>query len=190
MMRLPMHEALKPIAWLEGIWKTEPAGRGIYPTITPFNYCEELNFSSIGQPMFNYTAQSWHADGGKPLHRETGLLKIIPGTTKVSFLLAHNFGVTTIEEGEIGDKIINFKTTNVSRPTEGTKMPCVLEVCLFNNFVPSSPFYFIITFQQLRREFRLIGDRLQHILSMATSTTPEITEHLRATYVKQCDKNE
>lgn len=128
MNRLPMHEAIRPLVWLKGTWKTDGLGAGKFPMIKPFNYCEEITFTSIGQPMLNYSARSWNPNTEKPMHFEVGFLKIIPSTNKVYLLLSHNFGVTTIEEGIIEDKSIKLKTTSISRPMEGAKPPAVLEV--------------------------------------------------------------
>lgn len=129
MNRLPLHDALKSLAWLEGTWKTVNHGNGKYPNIEAFNYCEKISFTSIGQPMFNYIAQSWHPESRRPMHRETGFLKIIPGTNKISLILAHNFGLTTIESGEIIEKTITLNSTGVLR-VEGTKPPAVTQVHL------------------------------------------------------------
>lgn len=165
MRLLPMNEVLKPLAWLKGTWRTKSPGAGKYPTIQPFRYCEEMSFSSIGQPMLNYSALSWKPDEKTPMHYEVGFLKIIPDTNKVYMLLSHNFGVTTIEEGVVEDKIIELKTTHIGRPTEGTRRPIVLE---------------------LRRQFALVGDCLEHTLYMATENT-KLQEHLRAVYIKKCE---
>lgn len=128
-----MHNALKPLAWLQGIWRTESAGSGKFPTINSFNYCEEITFSSIGQPMLNYTAQSWHPEKKNPMHREVGFLKIVPNTNKVSFFVTHNFGLTTIEEGEVINEGIQLLSTNISRKIEGSKPPAVLQVLIYQN---------------------------------------------------------
>ncbi|EZA61567.1 hypothetical protein DMN91_003486 [Ooceraea biroi] len=162
MKRLPLHKTLESLAWLEGTWRMENDGHGKYPTMEDFKYREEINFTSIGQPMFNYTAQSWHPEAKRPMHRETGFLKVIPGTNKVSLILAHNFGLTTIEQGEVIDKTINLNSVSMQR-IEGVKPPAVT---------------------QMRREFKLNGNCLEHAFYMATSNTPELTEHLRAKYVK------
>ncbi|XP_024937435.1 THAP domain-containing protein 4 isoform X2 [Cephus cinctus] len=119
---------------------------------------------SIGQPMFNYVAQSWHPEKKTPMHRETGFLKVIPGTNKVSLLLAHNFGLTTIEEGEIGDNEIVLKSSSITRLTMGCKDPAVVKIS---------------------RKFKLIGEKLHHTVYMATTTTTKETEHLQAVYTKQ-----
>lgn len=164
MKRLPLHKTLESLAWLEGTWRIESYGHGKFPTMDDFRYCEELNFTSIGQPMFNYTAQSWHPEEKKPLHRETGFLKLMPGTNKVSLILAHNFGLSTIEQGEVIDKTICLDSVSIQR-MEGMKPPAVT---------------------QMHREFKLNGNCLEHVFYMATSNTPDLTEHLRAKYVKVC----
>ncbi|XP_043488554.1 peroxynitrite isomerase THAP4-like [Polistes fuscatus] len=171
MNRLPMHEALKQIAFLEGKWITDNGnlGLGKFPTIKPFTYCEEINFTSIGQPMFNCLAQSWHPALKKPMHRETGFMRIIPGTNKLSFLLAHSFGLTTIEEGTVVDNVINLKSTGIMRQTEGIKQPAVIETY---------------------REFKINGNSLEHVFCMATTTVPELTEHLRVKYTKIAEDSE
>ena len=123
-----MHHALEPVAWLEGVWRTDNAAVGKFPTINSFSYFEEINFSSIGQPMLNYTAQSWHPERKTPMHREVGFLKIVPNTNQVTFTLAHNFGLATIEEGEAKKNEIQLRSTSVSRKLEGSKAPAVLQV--------------------------------------------------------------
>ncbi|XP_076750151.1 peroxynitrite isomerase THAP4 isoform X1 [Xylocopa sonorina] len=169
MKQLAIHEVVKPLAWLRGTWRTKSPGAGKFPTIKPFAYCEEVIFSSIGQPMLNYSARSWNADTKKPMHYEVGFLKVVPNTKKVHLLLSHNFGVTTIEEGVFEDKLVKLKTTHVARPTESQTQSRVIE---------------------LQRNFELVGDCLQHTLYMATETTPELQEHLRATYVKYSEETD
>ncbi|XP_076297551.1 peroxynitrite isomerase THAP4 isoform X2 [Lasioglossum baleicum] len=165
-LKLPMHEAVKPIAWLTGKWKTQKPGSGKFPTIESFKYCEEMSFRSIGQPMLNYIARSWYADSKKPIHYEMGFLRIIPDTNKVALIVAHNRGITTIEEGIVENKVIKLQTTSVQVPTEGARMPNVTK---------------------LHREFRLVEDCLQHRLCLATVTTPDLHDHLLAMYVKECE---
>ena len=48
----PLHEAIKPLSWLLGKWTGQ--GKGIYPTIEDFDYLEELEFSTVGQPMLQF----------------------------------------------------------------------------------------------------------------------------------------
>ena len=169
MKRLPLHDAIKPLAWLKGTWKTDAPGTGIFPTIETFKYCEEISFTSIGQPQLNYRATSWHPETKVPMHYEVGFLKIMPNTNRLILLLAHNIGVTTVEEGVFEDKCITLKTTGIQRATVESKSPPVIE---------------------LQREFKLVGDCLQHVLCMATTKTPQVQEHLRAKYTKVCEDDE
>jgi len=141
----------------------ETPAEGRFPTIKPFAYLDEIKFTSIGQPMLNYEAQSWHAERKNPMHREVGFLKIIPETNKVALVLSHNFGLATVEEGTVLDREIQLRSTSIARMMEGSKEPTVTE---------------------LKREFRLVGDCLEHVVYMATSATT-LSEHLRARYVKQ-----
>ncbi|XP_033227447.1 THAP domain-containing protein 4-like isoform X2 [Belonocnema kinseyi] len=163
----PRHEALKPLGWLEGTWKTEAPGKGKFPTIKPFEYSEEISFTSVGQPILNYKSQTWNPESKAPMHFEVGFLKIVPNTNKLNFLLAHNFGVTTIEEGQVCDKEIILNSTSIERPTAGSKPPKVLKT---------------------KREIRLLSDDcLENVFYMATETNTELTEHLRTVYHRQKD---
>ncbi|XP_018393667.1 PREDICTED: uncharacterized protein LOC108772596 [Cyphomyrmex costatus] len=159
---LQLHELLHVLAWLEGTWITDEPAVGIYPTIKPFNYYDEINITSTGQPMFNYIAQSWHSDSGTPMHRETGFFQILPGTNKVILSLIDNIGLFTVEQGDLmGDNsTIDLHSTNIL--TTDASMP-------------SFP-----TLTETRRVYKRNGDNLEFVFYMATSKTPELTEHLRA----------
>lgn len=101
-----IHPSLAPLEWIMGKWRSVQA-KGFYPTIQPFTYNEEIEFISVGQPMLNYVSNSWNSSNSKPMHLERGFLRIVPNSNKVSFMVAHNFGLTSLEEGSI--KIKNAK---------------------------------------------------------------------------------
>lgn len=86
-----LHAALRPLVWLVGKW-TGKSGVGEYPTISSFKYIEELEFTSHGQPLLNYTSRTWHAEKKNLMHCESGFLRIKPGTNEVAFMISHNFG--------------------------------------------------------------------------------------------------
>lgn len=150
------------LAWLEGTWITEEPGVGVFPTIKPFRYYEEINITSIGQPLFNYIAQSWHPETGTPMHRETGFLHILPETKKVSLHLVNNLGLATVEQGDLANNIVDLKSTNILI-TDAARSPALTET---------------------HRIFKLNDDHLEQVFFMATSNTPELTEHLRTKYKK------
>ncbi|KAL0133117.1 hypothetical protein PUN28_000708 [Cardiocondyla obscurior] len=163
---LPLHELLHVLAWLEGTWITDEPANGTYPTTKPFTYYDEINITSTGQPLFNYIAQSWHPETGMPMHRETGFLQILPGSKKVMLSLIDNIGLFTVEQGDLmnDNNTIDLKSTNIMT-TEAS--------------VPS-----FATLTETRRVYKRDGDNLELVFYMATSKTPELTEHLRAKYKK------
>lgn len=164
---LPLHELLHVLAWLEGTWVTDELAEGTYPTIKPFNYYDQINITSIGQPLLNYVAQSWHPETGIPLHRETGFLQILPGTNKIVLSLIDNIGLFTVEQGDLandGSGIVDLRSTNILT-TDAS--------------VPHFP-----TLTETRRVYQRNGDNLELVFYMATSKTPELVEHLRAKYKK------
>ncbi|XP_054263808.1 peroxynitrite isomerase THAP4-like isoform X3 [Macrosteles quadrilineatus] len=111
---LPIHEALKPLSWLVGSW-IGSNGVGQFPTIKPFNYCEEISFLSFGQPLLNFTSQTWHAEKKNPMHFEAGFLRIKPDSNQVSFVVSHNFGVSEVEEGTVDENRLVLETISISR---------------------------------------------------------------------------
>lgn len=159
-----MHDAVKPIGFLIGKWKSFSANGKFPPRVDPFTYKEELEFTSMGQPMLNYKSTTWHPESGKPMHLEVGFLKVKPGTKDVAFIVAHNFGITSVEEGVVfDDNSIKVKGTKISR-AEMNKEPSVTEI---------------------QRTIELKQDgRLQIIVSMSTSLNDNCEEHLVVVYEK------
>ncbi|XP_075989184.1 peroxynitrite isomerase THAP4-like [Anticarsia gemmatalis] len=156
-------EALMPISWLAGRWSTTE-GRGTYPNIPDFEYHEELEFTCIGQPMFNFTSKSTHPEKHTPMHQERGFLRIKPGTNELAFMVSHNFGLTSLEEGtfDIEKKEIVLETVNLSRMSFA-KPPAV---------------------KKLKRVMKLTApNTLEIVLFMETDNTP-LTQHLKAVYNK------
>uniref|UniRef100_A0A2H1V841 SFRICE_028844 n=2 Tax=Spodoptera frugiperda TaxID=7108 RepID=A0A2H1V841_SPOFR len=161
MSNLP--EALKPISWLAGTWSTEE-GEGSYPNIPSFQYEEELEFVCIGQPMFNYLSTSKHLEKKTPMHQERGFLRIKPGTNELAFIVSHNMGLTSLEEGKY---------------LEETKQITMETVGLTRMSFSKPPFV-----KKMKRTFTLLSpDTLEVILYMETDTTP-MTQHLKAVYKK------
>jgi len=159
-LKPPVHDMIKPLSWLLGKWRSE-TGKGYYPTIKSFEYGEEAEFFQVGQPNVQFSLLSWSAVTKKPLHRETGFIRIQPGTNKIALICAHNFGVSEIQEGEVKDTTLTVETTGINRMSFA-KDPAVIKVS---------------------RTFQLKGEELEQVLSMETTNTP-MTEHLRITYKK------
>lgn len=155
------HEAVAPISWLIGKWESISA-EGNYPTIKPFKYSETIEFKSVGQPMLNYESNAYNIETKKPMHLERGFLYIKPSTNELSFQVAHNFGLTTVEGGIVIGNKINLKANQIGRMSFA-KDPSVVA---------------------LEREILLQENgTLQILVSMATTNT-SLTNHLKVVYKK------
>lgn len=157
----PTHESLEPLLWLMGKWHANSA-QGSFPTMPPFTYEEEVEFYSTGQPMLNYASFSWNPEKNSPLHSEAGYLRIKLGSPELSFMVAHNFGLTSIEEGQVSGKSITLSSQHISRMS-WSKAPAVSK---------------IVRTWTLRED-----NKLEQVLSMETENTP-LSEHLRVLYTK------
>ncbi|XP_071950495.1 peroxynitrite isomerase THAP4-like isoform X2 [Antedon mediterranea] len=157
---VPIHDAVKCIEWLLGHWKSETS-KGQFPTIETFTYQEEAVFSHVGQPMLNFSFNATHPETSKPLHRETGFLRINPGTNQAAYLAAQNFGLVELEEGTVEGTEINLESTTIGRMSFAND-PCVTKI---------------------KRKFKLTApDTLEQTVYMATTKTPELKEHLWVQY--------
>src|ERR1700753_4261002 len=109
-----LHRDLQELAPLLGAW--EGRGSGEYPTIEPFEYLEEVAFSHVGKPFLAYGQKTRAAADGKPLHAETGYLRV-PQPGRVELVLAHPSGIAEIEVGTYsvtGDRIeVELSTSEI-----------------------------------------------------------------------------
>src|ERR1700759_4029221 len=109
-----LHPDLEELAPLLGTWAGKGAGKS--PTIQPFEYLEEVVFSHVGKPFLAYAQKTKAVADGKPLHAETGYLRV-PEPGRVELVLAHPSGVTEIEVGSFsvtgGVIEIELATTSV-----------------------------------------------------------------------------
>lgn len=151
-----LHPDLGALAPLLGTWAGRGAGE--YPTIQPFEYLEEVVFSHVGKPFLAYAQKTKAVADGKPLHAETGYLRV-PEPGRVELVVAHPSGVTEIEVGSyqvVGDVIdIELATTSIGLT------PTAKEV------------------SALGRSFRIDGDQLSYSVQMGAVGQP-LQHHLAA----------
>ncbi|XP_064615527.1 peroxynitrite isomerase THAP4-like [Liolophura sinensis] len=149
---------LQPLAWLLGKWRSDE-GQAVYPTMKLFPYQEELEFFQTGQPNIQFNFNSCNPENKKPMHKETGFIRIDPTSNKVAFMFAMNIGLCSLEEGTVDGQCIVLQSKNVNRMSFG-KEPETRKIC---------------------RRFELKDGVLKQTVQMETSTTA-LQEHLSVTY--------
>jgi hypothetical protein len=157
-----LHPGVAALAPLLGVWAGQGAGK--YPTIAPFGYLEEVTFGHVGKPFLSYTQKTKAGDDGRPMHAETGFLRV-PSPGRVELVLAHPTGITEIDEGTLtvaGDTIVmDLAATTIGRTASAKEVTA------------------------LGRSIRVDGDELVYTVRMGAVGQP-LQDHLTATlYRKQ-----
>lgn len=152
-----LHPDLAVLAPLLGTWSG--AGAGEYPTIEPFGYLEEVTFGHTGKPFLTYTQRTRADDDGRPLHAETGYVRV-PSAGRIEFVVVHPTGVTEIDEGTLsadGDRLdIEVESTSIGLTGSAKEVTA------------------------LSRSIHMAGDELSYTLLMGAVGVP-LVRHLTAT---------
>lgn len=110
----PLHDALRPLAFLLGTWRGEGAGK--YPGIDDFEYGEETRFWHYGRPVLAYSQRTWALSSGAPMHSEMGFWR--PAGEGIEVALSHAFGITEILTGTVDGGRVTLRSTGLhSAPT-------------------------------------------------------------------------
>ncbi|MET0698225.1 MAG: peroxynitrite isomerase [Mycobacterium sp.] len=152
-----LHPGVAVLAPLLGTWAGRGAGE--YPTIAPFGYLEEVTFGHLGKPFLAYGQRTRADDDGRPLHAETGYLRV-PSAGRVELVLAHPTGITEIQEGALS--------------VDGTAIVLELQATAIGLTASAKD----VT--ALGRSFRIDGDELTYTVAMGAVGQP-LQHHLAAT---------
>jgi hypothetical protein len=152
-----LHPGIAVLTPLLGTWSGHGAGE--YPTIEPFGYVEEVTFGHVGKPFLVYGQRTKASDDGRPLHAETGYLRL-SSPDRVELVLAHPTGITEIQEG----------TLSITGTT--------LEMELTATAIGRSASAKEVT--ALGRSIRVDGDELTYTLRLGAVGQP-LQHHLAAT---------
>jgi hypothetical protein len=156
-----LHPDIAALAPLLAVWAGQ--GTGEYPTIAPFDYFEEIAFGHVGKPFLSYTQRTKAVGDGRPLHGETGYLRV-PSAGRVELVLAHPTGVTEVEEGTLsvrGAAIeMDLVATTIGRTASAKEVTA------------------------LSRSIRVDGDELTYTVQMGAVGQP-LQQHLTATLFRK-----
>jgi hypothetical protein len=141
-----------PWAALAGTWRG--TGRGEYPTITGFDYAEELTITPVpGRPVAHWRSTTRDAASGEPRHAESGFLRAT--ASAVELVVAHSFGIVEATSGSFDGALLDVRSTGMLGTASAKQVDAV------------------------ERRYQLDGDSLGYEIAMAAVGLP-MTHHLTA----------
>ncbi|KAL2483815.1 fatty acid-binding protein-like protein [Forsythia ovata] len=151
-----VHMAVQPLSYLLGTWRGQ--GEGSFPTISPFNYTEELKFShSPNKPVIAYSSKTWKLNTNQPMHSESGYWRPqIDGTIEV--VIAQSTGLVEVQKGRFDaeQRIVKLKSALVGNASK---------------------------VKEITRVFEMGNGELSYVVEMATNLM-ELQPHLKASLKK------
>ncbi|KAL0328686.1 UNVERIFIED_CONTAM: UPF0678 fatty acid-binding protein-like protein [Sesamum calycinum] len=151
-----VHPAVQPLSYLLGTWRGQ--GEGSFPTISPFKYSEELQFSHApNKPVIAYSSKTWKLSSGEPMHSESGFWRPkLDGTIEV--VIAQSTALVEVQKGTYDAEQRRVK----------------LESALVGNATKV---------KEINRVYEVVNGELSYMVEMATNLT-SLQAHLKAVLKK------
>ncbi|AUH69905.1 MULTISPECIES: FABP family protein [Gordonia] len=143
---------LGPLAAFAGLWRG--TGAGHYATIDSFTYDEEIELSPSGRPFLFYRSRTRAPGGGRPMHTETGFLRLA-GKQHAELLVAQPTGFVELQRAPAHHAVLEFAQHTLGVSPDAKQVHAV------------------------KRRFELAGDTLTYDLWMAYADVP-VSHHLHA----------
>lgn len=156
-------DVLKPLKWLIGKWVSKE-GFMKMPGRDLVHFKEEFQFEpSACKKKLVFDTKRFTLDTNESMHEATGFVIIKPGTSNLSFALAHDHGVITVEEGCCAEGSLEVASIYVSTFSSACK-PELLGI---------------------KRQYKYYDGHLQVIAYVVNSDDPTLLfEHIRASFEK------
>ncbi|HZT65928.1 MAG TPA: FABP family protein [Acidimicrobiales bacterium] len=120
-----LHPDVADLGFLLGSWSG--GGTGRYPTIDTFSYGEEVVFAHVGKPFVSYAQRTWSVPERRPLHSETGYLRMA-GPGRPELVLAQPSGVVEVHTGTLTDAVVSLSAVLVGRTPTAKEVTAVERV--------------------------------------------------------------
>lgn len=155
-----LHENCTGLAPLLGTWKG--SGQGHYPTISAFEYLEELTFAHVGKPFLSMQQRTRDASTSAPLHAEYGYLRgVEPGVFEL--VVAQPSGILEIDAVDV-----SVTSGGVELNIESVEVPSTSSAKAVSG---------------VRRRIVVDGDEMVSEMWMAAMGEP-MTHHLRSSLTR------
>ncbi|EYU33808.1 hypothetical protein ABFS82_08G158800 [Erythranthe guttata] len=150
--QVSVHPAVQPLSYLLGTWRGQ--GEGSFPTISPFKYSEELQFShSPNKPVIAYSSKTWKLNSGEPMHSESGYWRPKNDGT-IEVVVAQSNGLVEVQKGtyDAEQRSVKLKSALVGNASK---------------------------VKEINRVFEMVNGELAYVVEMATNLT-SLQTHLKA----------
>lgn len=170
-----LHPATVALSDLVGTWAGQ--GQGLWVAEPAFGYREESSFTPTGKPFLVYQQRTFALDDGRPLHAETGYLRVVPAPEAPAPPApgAPAPGASGSPGSAIDVELVLVQPTGFAEVHVGSFYAGQLQLSLVH--LTRTPTALAVT--AVQRSWWVGADTLEYLVRIAMNDEP-ITDHLRA----------